>query len=83
MLYIKVDLLYLSEIGSYVFCGSIRTDGWPYHQDTIEGSFAKTCTNDFGFVRLSLLYHLKKRLSLLPFAKAILTVLSADTFQIY
>lgn len=49
-------ILYLAEIGSYIFCGSIRTDGWPYHQDTIEGSSAETCAHNFGVVRLHSLH---------------------------
>lgn len=40
-------------IGSDIFCGGIRSDGWSYHPDTIKGSFTKTCPHYIGIVRLS------------------------------
>lgn len=41
-------------VGSPIFSGSIRSDGWPYHPGTIKGSFTKTCPYNFGTVRIVL-----------------------------
>ncbi|CAB4287364.1 unnamed protein product [Prunus armeniaca] len=42
------DQVFVVRMGSHIFCRSIRSDGWPYYPDTIEGSFTQTCPYNIG-----------------------------------
>jgi hypothetical protein len=38
--------------GAHIFCGGLRSDGWPCHPYAIKDSFTQTCPYNFGIVRL-------------------------------